>query len=78
MLRNRLTKKRKEFNVIRFNISYFRRENKNDETFLRSNVLKFIKKFEKSNDELIEILNKNFHRNRRIIQIAKTTKNIEL
>ena len=44
---------------------------------MRLNVSKFINNFAILNDKLIEILKKKFHRNLRIIQITKTTKNIE-
>ena len=68
-------KKRKNFNVIRSNIFRIRYENKNDETFLRSNVSELIKKFENSNKTTIKILKKDFHRQRRVIQIVETIKN---
>ena len=55
-------KKRKNFSVIRLNIFRIRYENKDDETFLRSNVSKLIKEFENSNETTIKILEKNFHR----------------
>ena len=54
-------KKRNEFNVIRINISRIRREDKDDEIFLRLNVSNLTKDFEKSSIELIEILKRNFY-----------------
>ena len=67
-------KKRKNFNIIRSNIFRIRYENKNDKTFLRSNISKLIKKYKNSNETTIKILEKNFHRQRRVIQIDETIK----
>ena len=68
-------KKRKDFSVIRSNIFRIRYENKDDETFLRSNVSKLIKRFENSNETTIKILERNFHRQRRVTQTAEAIKN---
>ena len=70
-------KKRKDFSVIRSNISRIRYENRDDETFLRSSVSKLIERFENSNETTIEILERDSHRQRRVIQIAETIKNTE-
>ena len=68
-------KKRKDFSVIRSNIFRIRYENRDDETFLRSNVSELIEKFENSDEATIEILERDFHRQRRLIQVVETTKN---
>ena len=68
-------KKRKDFSVTRSNIFRIRYEDKNDETFLRSNVSELIERFENSNETTIEILKRNSHRQRRLIQAVETTRN---
>ena len=68
-------KKRKDFNVTRSNISRIRYEDRNDETFLRPNASKLIGRFGDSDETTIEILERDPHRQRRLIQAAEAARN---
>ena len=63
--------KRKKFNVSRHNTFRQRRDDKDDETFLKSNASRLLNETKKIFDNFIEkstLLIKNFHRERRMIQ----------
>ena len=68
-------KKRKKFNVSRLNTSRQRRENRDDEIFLRSSAFELLEELEKRLNNLVEesasMLERDSHRERRMTQFVE-------